>query len=296
MSIVLFHETFGHPNHSPILLIMGAGSQGLLWTDDFCQELASRNFYVIRYDHRDTGLSTCVNYEEQPYGLNELARDALGLLDQLQISKAHVVGLSMGGYIVQLLAIYHPDRLLCATIIMSTLNHMILMNVLSGVGSSSSNLPPPKNEALTFFATPPGDMTSKEEVIRYSLATWKILNGTRAPFDEAYWRALVIKHNDRIKNHAAQYHHAQACLASPEDRGPLLRNVSVPTLVIHGSEDPMLPIEHGRALAAEIPGAKMVVIDGMGHALNPVFQHEIIDRITLLTQNCKRLPLLSQVL
>ena len=276
-SINIWYETFGKSNHVPILLIMGAGSQGLLWTDDFCNRLANHNFYVIRYDHRDTGLSTCVDYEKHPYTLKDLANDALGLLDKLRLPKAHVIGLSMGGYIAQLLEIDHPERLISVTIMMSTPNHMVFMNALVGNNMYISDLPKPKDEVITFFSKPPRDLNSKKKTIDYSLATWKLLNGPQAPFDEAYWRSLIIKHYDRIQNHIAQYNHGKACFASPEDRTPLLKNVNIPTLVIHGTEDPLLPVEHGRVLAKTIPNAKLVIIEGMGHALNPVFQQGIIE-------------------
>jgi pimeloyl-ACP methyl ester carboxylesterase len=278
-NINIWYETFGSPENEPILLIMGAGSQGILWTDDFCTHLSNYQYYVIRYDHRDTGLSTCRNYDEYPYLLNDLANDALNLLNKLNISKAHVVGLSMGGYIVQLLAINHSERLLTASIIMSTPSHMVVMNALAGTSTTNDLLPMPRKEVVEFFSKPPHDLSDKDETIEYSLKTWELLNGSTASFDKDYWRMLVTKHYNRIKDHYAQYNHGRACLASPEDRTHLLKQVRTPTLIIHGSKDPMIPAEHGKALARIISNSKLIIVEGMGHALNPTFQKEIISAI-----------------
>lgn len=277
-NIKLWYETFGNPKDRPILLIMGAGSQGILWPDDFCRKLANDHFFVIRYDHRDTGLSTCVDYKEHPYTLNDLSNDALQLLDELNIVKAHLVGLSMGGHLVQLIAINHPERLLTATLMMSTPNHMVYMNALAGKDTPTSHLSKPKKQLLDFFSKAPDVTNNKEKIINYSLATWKLLNGP-AEFDKTYWKNLITLHYNRIQNHLAQYNHANACLANPQDRTLLLKKVSAPTLVIHGSDDPALPIDHGKALAAAIPNAKLLIIKNMGHALNPQFHDEIIKSI-----------------
>lgn len=277
--VKIFYETFGASEHSPILLIMGAGSQGILWSDNFCKALANHGFYVIRYDHRDTGFSTCIDYEKNPYTLDDLAQDALGLLDHLNIFKANMVGLSMGGYLVQLIVISHPERLITETLIMTTPNHMILMKALAGE-DIPSNLPKPKKEVLEFFATPPTNIDTPDGVIDYSVQTWKLLNGSKVYFDEAYWRSLVTKHYNRTRDHVAQFNHGKACFATPEDRTMLLKKVDIPTLIIHGSEDPMLPIAHGRALLDTIPKSELLIIENMGHALNEIFHDEITSAIT----------------
>lgn len=275
----LFYETFGEPSAPPLLLLMGAGSQGILWTDAFCNELAKKNFYIIHYDSRDTGLSTCVEYDKHPYSLKDLANDALHVLDDLHISKAHMVGVSMGGYLVQMIALHHPERLTTATLIMTTPNHMVFMNALAGKDTPTSDLPKPTREVLNFYATPPKDPLNRESAITHSLKAWKMLNGPKAPFDESYWKTLITKHYDRIKDHTAQYNHAKACLATPRDLTPELKKITTPTLIIHGGEDPLLPLAHGKALYSAIPHAKLLIIDDMGHSLNPTFQTEIINSI-----------------
>jgi pimeloyl-ACP methyl ester carboxylesterase len=277
-NLSLWYQTFGLASNPAILLLMGAGSQGILWDDEFCKKLA-RDFYVIRYDHRDTGESSCHDYNQHPYNLNDLANDALELLSHLNIAKAHFIGLSMGGHLVQLIAAQHPERVLTTTIMMSTPNHMVFMNALQGKMTPSSSLPPPFQNAINFLTTPPNNLKDKKAMIPYSIETWKVLNGPHAPFNEAYWKALVTQHYNRIVDHGAQYNHGLACLASPEDRTELLKKIKTPTLVIHGTDDPALPIEHGRALAKAIPNARFEKIQKMGHALNPIFFDKILSLI-----------------
>ena len=124
------------------------------------------------------------------------------------------------------------------------------------------------------------DVTRKEEIINYSFLTWELFNGSKTPFDETYWRTLITKHFDRIQNHLAQYNHGKACVSSPEDRTAKLAQVKTPTLIIHGAEDPVLPVEHGKALANAIPNSRLKIIEKMRHALNPPFHKEMIELIT----------------
>jgi pimeloyl-ACP methyl ester carboxylesterase len=285
-SLKICYETFGSAKHEPILLIMGTGLQGILWSDDFCKALADNHFYVIRYDHRDTGLSTCVDYDKEPYTLMDLANDALKLLDKLNIKKAHMIGMSMGGHLVQLIAIHHPERLITATLIMSTPHHMVFLNaVLFGKDTPNTSLPKPSQELCEFFSTTTANLDDRENAIAYALATWKLFNGNKAEFDKQYWRPLLTLQFERAKHPYARNNHRQACLASPEDRAPLLKQVHVPILIIHGTEDPIFPLEHGKTLENIIPNSKLLVIENMGHALNPLFQDTIINAIVTHINN-----------
>jgi len=272
------YETFGSYEHEPILLLMGTGLQGILWPDDFCNDLAQHHFYVIRYDYRDTGLSSCIDYEKKHYADGSCVDDAFRLLDKLKIKKVHIVGLSMGGHLAQLMAIYHPKRLLTSTLIMSTPHHMVFLNaVLAGKNTPNTSLSKPYNELIEFFSKPFHDVEDREKSIDYSLATWKLFNGQKADFDEASWRILLTKQYERTINPYARINHRKACLASSEDRTPLLKKIQVSTLIIHGLDDPLFPVDHGKALATAIPNSKLLIIENMGHALNRLFQNQIVN-------------------
>jgi pimeloyl-ACP methyl ester carboxylesterase len=278
--INLTYDTFGDADASPIVLIMGLAAQMIGWDDDFCTELAARGHRVIRFDNRDIGLSTRLDHlglpnvlallHEQmqgkpvsaPYTLSDMAADVIGLLDALDIEAAHVVGASMGGAIAQTLAIEHPQRLRTMTTIMST--------------SGAPGLPPPKPEALQLLLTP----TPTEQAAYYQryLQTWKVLRGPGFPLDEARDLERAAQTFVRGLNPAGVARQLAAILASGS-RGEALRAVRVPTLVIHGDADPLVPVECGIDVAERVPGAKRLIVEGMGHALPIPKWPQIIDAI-----------------
>jgi pimeloyl-ACP methyl ester carboxylesterase len=258
--IEIWTEDFGSPADPAILLVMGARGQGILWPEDLVRQLVRAGYHVIRYDNRDTGLSTCFDFAEHPYTLSDMAADAVGVLDAYGIGRAHVVGASMGGMIAQVLELEHPERLLTATIIMSS----------PGRGTdSAAHLPdayPSLVEALSApMEHPPA---TREEAIKQRVAIWRALAGTFAPFDEATMRERTIAEMDRARNLAAADTHGPAIEASA-GRLDVLPTVTTPTLVIHGTDDPILPYEHGVAIAKAIPGAELLTIEGMGHEMPP---------------------------
>jgi pimeloyl-ACP methyl ester carboxylesterase len=278
--IHLTYDTFGDAGASPIVLIMGLAAQMIAWDDDFCTELAARGHRVIRFDNRDIGLSTRLDHlglpnvvamlhdqmqgkpVSAPYTLSDMAADVVGLLDALDIKSAHVVGASMGGAIAQTLAIEHPKRLRTMTTIMST--------------SGEPGLPPPKPEALQLLLTP----TPTEQAAYYQryLQTWKVLRGPGFPLDEARDLERAAQTFVRGLNPAGVARQLAAILASGS-RGEALRAVRVPTLVIHGDADPLVPVECGIDVAERVPGAKRLIIEGMGHALPIRMWPQIIDAI-----------------
>ena len=261
--VELEYETFGDSKARPLLLIMGLGAQMISWPDDFCTQLADRGFHVIRYDNRDSGLSTWMEDAGRPdmaaafsgnpqpaYHLDDLADDAVGLLDALGIGAAHIVGASMGGFIAQLVAINHPDRVLSLTSIMS--------------GPSWTEAVPPKPEGLeVLIVTPP---TTREERIKQDMAARRALLGPGDPFDEIYERARAERAIDRAYYPPGVGRQLVAVLAA-EARLERLKNVRVPTLVIHGVDDVLVPVENGRLVAAAVPGARLIEFEGMGHDL-----------------------------
>ena len=278
----IYTESFGDPSGEPVLMIMGASSQGLMWPDELVTGLAENGRFVIRYDNRDTGQSTCFDFERQPYTLDDLALDAIGVLDAYGIETAHVVGASMGGMIVQLLAIAHRPRLRSAVMIMTT--------PLAGGGETAQilpfddELPAPEPSFLErVMAVQLAPTNSREEKIESRVALFALLTGNAEPFDRNRQSALAEREVDRAENFAAMYNHGPAVTASyPADRRPLLRDLDIPSLVIHGTEDPMFPLGHGRELAAAIPGAELMLLEGAGHEFPQCYTQEVVERIVAL--------------
>lgn len=275
--ITIVYDTFGDRTHPPMLLIAGLGMQMIGWDDAWCQGLADRGYWVIRYDNRDVGLSTKFDAAgipnlpalmqgqkvAVPYLLDDMALDAVALLDALEIAAAHIVGISMGGMIAQAVAINHPERVLTLTSIMST--------------TGDPSLPPPTPEAGQFLMTPAP--TEREAYLEHSLKVSHILAGSGFPFDEERARDYAGRAYDRGLNPAGFGRQLAAVLASGS-RKSALQSVNIPTLVIHGAADPLIPVEGGKDTAASIPGAKLIIIAGMGHNLPLEVWSQMLDAIS----------------
>lgn len=270
------YETFGDLKAAPLLLIMGLGAQMISWDERFCTRLADRGFHVIRYDNRDTGLSTKMEAAGEPdvmaafsgnprpaYRLDDLADDACALLDALGIPAAHIVGASMGGFIAQLLAINHPDRALSLT------------SIMSGPGWREAE-PPTALAAQVLASIPP---PTREGLIDHGIWGRRTLNGSGDPFDEAAERAHLGRAYDRSHYPVGAARQLVAILAS-DDRLQRLTLIKVPALVIHGGDDQLVPVENGRKVAAAIPGARLLEFEGMGHNLPERVWPQVIDAIT----------------
>jgi pimeloyl-ACP methyl ester carboxylesterase len=273
--IEIWAEDFGEPRNPAVLLVMGAGGQGILWPDELCAALVSAGHYVIRYDNRDTGQSTCVEFAKAPYTLSDMARDAVGVLDAFGVERAHVMGASMGGMIAQTLGIEHAGRLRSLTSIMSSPGGAGIMQAMLGGGDARLPGPAPKVMELMRASLEKPPRTA-EERIEAGVALWRALAGGGEPFDEPTVRAREARIQARARNIDAAQNH-QLAIASSPDRDELLRGVRTPTLVIHGSDDPILPLAHGRATADAIPGAKFLVVEGMGHDMPPGAQKRIVE-------------------
>jgi pimeloyl-ACP methyl ester carboxylesterase len=277
--ITIAYDTFGSPEQEPLVLIMGLSSQMILWEEDFCTRLAARGFFVIRFDNRDVGLSTRFSRAGMPhihallsgkirgasavpYTIADMALDAVGLLDALGVKSAHVVGESMGGMIGQEMAIRYPERTRTLASIMSTTGNPLL--------------PPPRQEALEILFRPvPLD---REGFVRYFREVWTILSGPRYSMDDE--RALHLGHEtfSRGIEPAGSARQFAAIIASGSRKERLSR-VTAPSLVMHGDLDPLVPLECGIDTAEAIPGAQLMVMEGMGHYLPPQLWGEIIDAI-----------------
>jgi pimeloyl-ACP methyl ester carboxylesterase len=250
--VELCTEAFGDPADAPILLIMGIGASMLWWEEDFCWMLAGAGRFVIRYDHRDTGRSVTYEPGRPEYTGADLTADAVGVLDGFGIPAAHLVGVSAGGGIAQEVALDSAHRVL-SLILIST----------SPATPSDHDLPPPTPEFGRFVATAEVDRSNPDSVIDYLVDYSRILAGGERAFDETRVRELVRRDIERARDFAAVQNHN--LMSHGEGSPKPLSSITSPTLVIHGTADPMFPIEHGEALAEEIPGARLLRLEGAGH-------------------------------
>jgi pimeloyl-ACP methyl ester carboxylesterase len=251
-------ETLGDPADPALLLIMGSNAPMDWWEDGLCTLLADGGRYVIRYDHRDTGESVSYPPGRPGYTGAELADDAVAILDALGIERAHVAGMSMGGALAQLIALEHPARLITLTLISTT-----------AVAGGPDGLPGMDEEAQAAFAAiAEPDWKDRESVVEYMTALAAASAARSRPFEHERFRALAGRVFDRTRDFQASMtnHHA----APPGREAPgVVGDISVPTLVVHGDQDPLFPLAHGRALADAIPGARLLVLDDTGHELPP---------------------------
>ncbi|GAA2216774.1 alpha/beta fold hydrolase [Micromonospora olivasterospora] len=251
----LWARAVGPVDAPPLLLVMGANASGLTWPTALVDRLAARH-RVIVYDHRDAGRSTWA-FDEHPYDVKDLAEDAVAVLDAAGVARAHVVGMSLGGILVQLLALDHPDRLLTATAFCTA--------ALGTAWGDGSALPDPDPRLLELW-TCLADERDREAELDFRVEHWRILNGDVLPFDAAYFRAMEEACMDHAGTHRNPAAHARAGLDGLE-RGAELAGIRVPFLVVEAPEDPINPPPHAPHLAGLIPSSRLVTIPGMGHAL-----------------------------
>jgi pimeloyl-ACP methyl ester carboxylesterase len=266
--IQIEYETFGDLSGRPLLLIIGLGGQMIHWDGDLCKDFAARGHYVIRFDNRDVGLSTkfgkagVPNLPEifgkllrgekvnPPYTLDDMANDAVALLDALHIPKAHLCGMSMGGMIAQTIAIRRPERVLSLTSIYST--------------TGNPQVPQPKPEIIALLTAPPP--AERQAFIEHMLRLMKAISGPGFPPDEPWTRKIMEETYDRSFYPEGVARQLVAILTQG-NRVPALSSVKVPSLVIHGTGDPLVSVEGGKDTARAIPGAELMLIEGMGHDL-----------------------------
>ncbi len=263
--IEIEYESFGDPTAAPLLLIAGLGAQMLSWDEDFCRLLASRGFHVIRFDNRDVGLST---YADGEYTLDDMAADAAGLLDALGIPAAHIVGASMGGFIAQLVALNHPEHVLTLT------------SIMSGPNGDDQVQPTAEGTAVLMVAPP----NTREERIAVGLWAKQKLLGPADPFDAEYEKMRIARAIDRAYHPAGFMRQLQAIMGT---RGRLARlaSVRVPALIIHGDADILVPVQNGRNVAAAIPGARLLEIEGLGHDIPKRVWPQVADAIAELARH-----------
>jgi pimeloyl-ACP methyl ester carboxylesterase len=283
--VELWYETFGDERDPALLLIMGCAGQGILWPQELCERLATEHFYVIRYDNRDTGYSSSVDYDKCPYSLLDMAQDAISLFDHLNILKAHVVGTSMGGSIAQLMAAYFPERVSSLTLIATTFDYTPIMNAVMGTPLEHSDLSEPTSTYINWFYSLIESLDkSGEEKFNIRLEGWKIANGSAVSFEISLYEELVSQTLKREAHPERGFNHFFAMRASLDQLKRIGLSINTPTLVIHGSQDPVLPIDHGRALAQMIAGAKLIEVEGMGHCFHSSFYPLLIENLKMHTR------------
>jgi pimeloyl-ACP methyl ester carboxylesterase len=269
--VELATEAFGDPADAPVLLVMGVMASMLWWPEEFCRRLAANRRYVIRYDNRDTGHSTTYEPGAPAYTFDDMVEDTFRVLDGYGLLSAHLVGMSMGGYIAQLAALKHPARAATLTVIST-----------SPTGEDTSDLPastPAYAKHSERFAGV--DWSDRAQAVAYLVEDSRQLAGPAHPFDEAATTTFIERDYDRAHNFASVVNHTQL----PSDDGPPLRisDLRPPLLVIHGTADPIFPIEHALAFTAAVPDATLLRLEGSGHELHEADWPAIIAAITAHT-------------
>jgi pimeloyl-ACP methyl ester carboxylesterase len=276
-SVELEYDTFGDAGAPPMVLVMGFAMQMIAWDEDFCTQLAGRGFRVVRFDNRDVGLSTKLSALGPPdvmrammgdaggarYGVPDMADDLAGLIDTLGIAPAHVVGASMGGFIVQEAAIRHPTKV------------RSLCSIMSSTGNRSVGAPRPEAAAALMSPMP----TSRDAALDHAVRLWRTIGSPVFLFDEARIRQRTAAALDRGYDVEGVMRQA-AAIFTQRDRTSDLGRVKAPAVVVHGAEDPLITLSGGEATAKAIPGARLVVIAGMGHDLPPAVWPAVLDAIT----------------
>ena len=270
--VELCTQSFGDPDDPPVLLVMGIGGSMLWWEEGFCRMLADGGRLVIRYDHRDTGRSVSYEPGQPGYTGSDLVDDAVGVLGAYGLTAAHLVGVSAGGAFAQLAALRFASRVL-SLVLIST----------SPATSGERSLPSPTGAFLRFVASAEVDWDEPESVVEYLVEYARVLAGDQRPFDEAACRRLVRRDVERTRNIAALQNHD--AIPDDEQANGALSAISAATLVIHGTADPMFPLEHGEALAAEIPRAQLLRLPKAGHGVDRADWETIARAIVAHTAN-----------
>lgn len=281
--IELTYQTMGDPARPTVLLVMGLGMQLLHWNPDLCRKIAERGFHVVRFDNRDTGTSTKTQGappnllaallrrpSAADYAIDDMADDARGLLDRLGVAGAHVVGASMGGMIAQALAIRHPERVLTLT------------SIMSHPGERRGGRP--RTRALIALLAPAA--RDRQAYVEQMVRTFRIIGSPGFPANEEELRGAAAGGYDR-SFHPVGVTRQLAAILTATDRSPELRRLRVPTLVFHGQADPLIPVAGGVATARAVPGARLVVVPGMGHDLPRAVWPRLVDELERLAARAR---------
>lgn len=277
LPVSLYFDAFGEKQNPAIVLLPGLGSQSISWSQRFCQRLADGGFYILRVDNRDCGLSPTLNHAGVPdlqalsqgqsipiaYTLREMAADVALTLDNAGIPAAHIVGRSMGGMIAQLFAAQYPQKTLSLCAIMSS--------------TGNPQLPPPAPDVMAMLLGPRPDPYSHQSAwLEQQLAFFRRIASTHVPFDEQYYTALLITSLARASSMPGMLRQIAAMAATGDLRSEIKR-IAAPTLAIHGTHDPLFPVEAGQDISNTIHGARLELIEGMGHEIPPALEAEVTE-------------------
>lgn len=268
----LASESFGQATDPALVLVMGATASMLGWPDTLCHALADRGLHVLRFDHRDTGQSTTVPPGEATYSVEDMAGDVLAVMDGYGVERAHLAGMSLGGYIAQIVALQRPERVASLTLIAS-----------EPLGWDGPSLPHISEEFLGHFAALGSlDWSHRAAAADFLVESERLCAGSGAPFDRAAAKAVALRVLERTVSPASMFNHGS--VTTREDWMGRFRDIACPVLVIHGDQDPILPVENGRAIAEGIPGAQLEEMPGVGHELPPHRMEWFADRIAAHVQ------------
>ncbi len=268
-NIEIWYEDFGNPSSPSVILIMGGGAQGIMWPMGLINKITDAGYHVVRFDNRDTGLSTWISdFNASPYTLKDMADDAVGLMDALDIEKAHIIGWSMGGMIAQLAAIHNPERTLSLT------------SWSSSYWSNDPDVPAMSEELISWFKKlmeNPPPVTDKE-IIDGNIKIQRMFKGNRYPFDEKWLTSMLKESLKRGWDLTKTQNHTGAVMTSPSRR-ETLKNLNIPALIIHGTEDPVINYAHGVVCARVIKGAKLLLLKGVGHEIPSDIMTEAVEAV-----------------
>jgi pimeloyl-ACP methyl ester carboxylesterase len=271
-SIRLFVETVGHRADPAVLLIMGAMASGVWWPEEICEMLAQRSRFVIRYDHRDTGGSSSYEPGSINYSVEDLADDVVRVLDGLEVGSAHLVGLSLGGLLAQFVALKHPERVQTITLIASER----LAEADPAMPGMSPSVPEYHSRAAAL------DWSDAAAVVDYQVGAWRLLSGSAHEFEPDLIRRMAVEDLRRTPNPLTAFNHAQ--LQDPTGWTNRLREIRQPALIIHGTEDIVLPYAHANALHEELANSELLTLQGTGHELPRGDWATIVDAVVRHTE------------
>ncbi|RZT21134.1 alpha/beta fold hydrolase [Fictibacillus sp. BK138] len=270
--VEIYTESFGNPKDPAVLLIMGAMSSLDWWDEEFCERLAEQGRFVIRYDHRDLGESTVYQPGTSNYSITDLADDAIGVLDAYSIEKVHITGMSLGGMIGQIMAVRHPDRVLSLCIIASSV-----------FGKEQASLPQMDQSILDYHSKSASiDWSDREASIAYLAEGWNTLSGSK-PFEKERMYLLAEREYSRAKQIQSRFNYV--LLGGGEEYLDRMTELRVPVTIIHGTNDPALPFEHGLALSKAISHSELVKLEGTGHEIHKEDWKTIIESIVKVSSS-----------
>lgn len=285
--VKIFSETFGDSTKQAILLNAGAGMQAIEWPSEFCQKLADKGYFVIRYDYRDTGLSSAIDFEKTPYSVMSLVYDTHTVLDKYSVVKAHYVGFSMGGQLAQLAGGFHPRRVKSLVLLGTSTDFLPGFDAFEGK-YSDKGLSPPNKDYVDFINSLKSDgVQTEEQKVEEYVKKWRMLDGSPVDFDEEFFRKQAVETFSRTELHQPYVNHSKAMKLSFESHELAPGLIKLPTLIIQGKIDPVFPPDHGKDLSQKIAGSKLVILDSFAHAISPRNFDRLVDEMDEFFKNIK---------